>query len=302
MSHGADSLRSIVFALAANLAIALVKFGAAWFTGSGAMLAEAVHSVADAGNQVLLIVGLSRARRPPDEFHPLGYGKSIYVWSFLVAILLFSMGGMFSLYEGWHKLHAPEALSRPWIALGVLLFAIAAEAVSLRAALVEVAKVRAGRRLWRWFRESRQSELIVVVGEDIAALAGLLLALLAIGLAIVTGDPFYDALGTLAIGLLLVFIAVAVGLEVKALLIGQGVEPAVLAAMRRHLQGEAEIADIYNLLTLQLGDVVMVAVKARLLPAASAAALVESINAIEGRFKAAFPAVRWLFFEPDCRD
>ncbi len=302
MSHGADSLRTIVYALAANLAIALAKFGAALVTGSGAMLAEAVHSVADAGNQVLLIAGLRRARRPPDVDHPLGYGKSIYVWSFLVAILLFSMGGMFSLYEGWHKLHAPETVNRPWIAIGVLLFAIGAETVSLRAALFEVGKVRAGRRLWHWFRESRQSELLVVVGEDIAALAGLLLALFAIGLTIVTGDPFYDALGTLAIGALLVLIAVAVGLEVKALLIGQGVEPVVLAAMRRHLQDEAEIVEIYNLLTMQLGDDVMVAVKARLSPAPSAAAMIESINAMESRFKSAFPAVRWLFFEPDIRD
>ena len=177
MSNGADSHKSIMFALCANLAIAIAKGVAAVVTGSGAMLAEAVHSLADTGNQGLLLVGLRHAKRPPSPDFPLGYGKAIYTWSFLVAIILFSVGGLFSLYEGFHKLAHPEPLASPWWAVGVLVFAIVAESVSMWGCLREVAKARRGRSLWGWFRASRQSELLVVFGEDLAALIGLVLGL-----------------------------------------------------------------------------------------------------------------------------
>jgi cation diffusion facilitator family transporter len=189
MAGKADSVRTILYALGANLAIAAAKSAAAFFTGSSAMLAEAIHSFADSGNQGLLLWGLKQAKRPPSADYPLGWGKAVFFWSFVVALVLFTLGGVFSLYEGWHKLHNLEPLSYPWVAVGVLVFGLAAETVSLRACLKEVAKVRAGRGLWRWFRESRQSELLVILGEDLAALLGLALALAAILIAIFTGEP-----------------------------------------------------------------------------------------------------------------
>lgn len=299
MSHGADSLKSILFALCANLAIAIAKGVAAVVTSSGAMLAEAIHSLADTGNQGLLLIGLRHAKRPPSPDFPLGYGRAIYTWSFLVALILFSVGGLFSLYEGFHKLAHPEPLASPWWAVGVLVFAIGAESVSMWGCLREVDKARRGRSLWGWFRASRQSELLVVFGEDLAALVGLVLALAAVGATMLTGNPLYDSLGTIAIGVLLVVVAIFVAIEVKALLIGQGVDPMVDGEMRRFLGEQPEVAQLLNLLTMQMGDRVMVAVKARMSPAADASALIDAINRVEARFRGAFPEVMWLFFEPD---
>lgn len=302
MAHGANSIKTILFALGANFSIAIAKFVAAFMTGSGAMMAEAIHSVADTGNQVLLLLGIKHSKRPPSDDYPLGHGKAIYIWSFLVALLLFSMGGMYSLYEGWHKLHAPEPINAPWIAIGVLIFAIIAEGVSMWGCLTEVNKVRHGRSLWHWFRESRQSELVVVFGEDLAALAGLVLALIAIIATLVTGNPLYDALGTLAIGTLLVLIAIAIAIEVKALLIGQGVETATRQKMYEFLSARDDITEIYNLRSLHMGDDVMVAIKARMKPTGSELGLIQAINETETAFKQAFPEVIWLFFEPDVKD
>lgn len=299
MANGADSVKSIIFALSANGAIAIAKFATALATGSSAMLAEAIHSAADTGNQVLLLIGLRRARRPPSADYPLGYGKAIYFWSFLVALLLFSLGGVFSIYEGWHKLADPQPMQRPWLAVGVLVFAVIAESVSMWGCVREINKVRHGRSLWRWFRDSRQSELLVVLAEDTAALLGLMFALSAILLTILTGDLRYDAWGTLVIGALLIAIALIVGIEIKALLIGQGVEPTVDRAMRDFLRTRPEVAEVLNLLTMQLGEQVMVAVKARMQDPGSASRLIDAINKVEVEFRAAFPAVLWLFFEPD---
>ena len=302
MSAPADSLKSILYALGANLAIALAKSAGASFTGSASMLAEAIHSFADCANQGLLLWGLKEARRVASPEHPLGYGRAIYFWSFIVALMLFSMGGLFSIYEGVHKLSAHEPLRDPWIAIGILVFGIAAESVSLWGALREINKERGDRSLWRWFRTSRQSELLVVLGEDIAALGGLSLAIGFIALALVTGDPMWDALGSIAIGSLLILVAVGVAVEVKALLLGQSADPEALDRMRSHLQSQPEVARLYSVLTQQLGGDIMVAVKARMHPVASDSALVEAINRVERGFRAQFPAVRWLFFEPDLRD
>jgi len=300
MSHeGNDSLKSIFFALGANAAIFLAKLAAALITGSGAMLAEAIHSLADTGNQILLLVGIKQSRRPPTLDYPLGFGKSIYFWSFIVALIMFSLGGMFSIYEGVHKLQHPEPLSRPWLAVAVLLFSIAAESVSLWGCLREVNKVRGERSLATWFRESRQSELLVVFGEDLAALLGLTFALFAVGITMATGNPFYDALGSIVIGGLLVLIAILIGVEVKSLLIGQGVEPARKKEMIESLEQEDKIDKVFNLLTYQLGNDVMVAVKARMQNCATADELVDAINDCEIRLKERFPEILWLFFEPD---
>ena len=302
MSAGADSLKSILFALGANFLIAVAKTGGAIFTGSSSMLAEAIHSYADCANQGLLLWGMREGRRSPDRDHPLGYGKAIYFWSFIVALMLFSMGGLFSIYEGVHKLQSTEPVTNAWVAIGILVFGIAAESVSLWGCLREVNKDRGRQGLWRWFRSSRQSELLVVFAEDIAALGGLTLALVFISLSVVTGNPAWDAAGSICIGVLLVLVAVLVGVQVKELLIGQSVEARVLERMRAHLASHDEVETVYNMLTQQLGSDVMVAVKAKMRPAASAQALIESINRVEQGFRAAFPQVQWLFFEPDLAD
>jgi divalent metal cation (Fe/Co/Zn/Cd) transporter len=227
---------------------------------------------------------------------------ALYFSSFLVALLLFSVGGAFSIYEGIHKLTAHEPLNMPWIAVGVLVFGIVAESISMAACMREVGKARRGRSLWRWFRDSRQSELIVIFGEDLAALLGLVLALLAVLLTMLTGNPVFDALGTLAIGVLLVVVAVFIAVEVKALLIGQGVEPDRKAAIEAFLTARPEISRVFNLVTLQLGNDVMLAVKAEMSRDLAGHGIVEAINAVEKDLKAEFPEILWSFFEPDAAD
>jgi len=299
MSAGGDSTRAILFALGANFAIACAKGVAAFFTGSGAMLAETVHSFADCGNQLLLMLGVKQSRREPTADYPLGYGKAIYFWSFLVALMLFSVGGMYSVYEGLHKLQHPEPLQQWWWAVGVLVFGIVAEGMSMRACLQEVKKARGDRSLWEWFRESRQAELVVIFGEDLAALIGLALALVAVVLSVVTGDPIWDAIGTLAIGLLLVVVAIFVAVEVKALLIGQSMDPEREQEVRAFVAAQPEVANVMSLITLQLGNEVMLSVQAEMSPVDSADALIEAINRVERAVKQRFPEVRWSFFEPD---
>ncbi len=298
--HG--STRAIFYALGANLGIAVAKGVAAWVTGSGSMLAEAIHSLADSANQGLLFIGLSRARQPVTREHPLGHGKAIYFWSFLVALMLFSMGGLFSVYEGIHKLaelRGAHGVDRPWVAVTVLVVGIVLEGLSLAGALRESRVARRGRSLWRWFRTSRQAELLAVVGEDLAALLGLLLALVGIGLTMVTGNPAFDALGSIAIGVLLLFVAVAVGVEVKSLLIGESADPAVEEEIRTFISRHETVAELFGLITFQLGPDLMVAVKARMAEAESAPRLLAEVNRCERELKAAFPQVRWSFFEPD---
>jgi len=265
------------------------------------MLAEAIHSYADSGNQGLLLLGMKRAKRPPSPDYPLGYGKAIFFWSFIVALVLFSLGGLFSVYEGWHKLAHPEPLSYPWVAVGILVFGLAAEAVSLRACLMEVNKVRGSRSLWRWFRESRQSELVVVLGEDLAALLGLALALVAVLATIFSGNPVWDALGSIAIGVVLIVVAIGIAVEIKGLLIGQSADPETETRLRNFLESHPEIERVLRLLTLQLGTSVMVSVKVQM-KAATAAELVEGINRAERAMRAEFPEIQWLFFEPDVAD
>ena len=302
MSGQADSLKSILFALFANTAIAVAKGVAALLTGSGAMLAEAVHSVADAGNQLLLILGLRQTKKTPTDDHPLGFGKSIYFWSFLVAVILFSVGGMFSVYEGTYKLRHPEPLAHTWVAVAVLTFAIVAESISLWGCMREVNKERHGRSIVQWFRQSRSSALIVVFGEDIAALLGLVFALVAILATHITGDPLWDALGTISIGVLLIVVAVFIAVEVKDLLIGQSVDPATLAEMREFFDERPEIEEVFSLLTMQFGPDAMVAIKARMVPTGSEQGLIDTINKVESDFRSRFEITSWLFFEPDVED
>ena len=289
MSQG-SSLRAVLYALAANSGILIAKGTAAAVTGSSAMLAEAIHSAADCGNQVLLLRGMKEAKREPDARHPLGYGKVVYFWAFLVAVLLFSVGGLFSVYEGWHKLHATEPISNPVIAIVVLAVSIVLESFSLAGCVREIRKVSRGTSLWKFFHVSRNSDLIIVLGEDIAALAGLALALAAILLALATGNPMFDALGSIAVGALLIFVAVLLSLEIKALITGESAEAGTENEIRTFLAGRSEVAEVYNLLTLQMGEGIMLAIKARMKEMGSATAMIEDINRVEADLRAAFPS------------
>jgi cation diffusion facilitator family transporter len=302
MSGKADSLKSVLYALGANFAIALAKSAGAAYTGSSAMLAEAIHSFADCGNQGLLLWGMRSVKKPPTDEHPLGYGKAIYFWSFVVALMLFSMGGLFSIYEGAHKLGAPEPLKDAWVALSILAFGIAAESVSLWGALREIDKERGTRGYWSWFRSSRTSELVVIFGEDIAALGGLVLAFCFILIAVVTGNPMWDALGSITIGVLLVLVAVLVGREVASMLVGHSADPLVVQAMREHLAQQPDVQRVLNLITQQLGPDVMVAVKAVMKPQGSEHQMIDAVNRVERSLRQAFPQLRWCFFEPDHSD
>ena len=302
MSHSPDSLKSIFFALGANLAIFVAKLITALYTHSGAMLAEAIHSLADCGNQLLLLLGIKLAKRPASPDYPLGHGKEVYFWSFIVALILFSMGGLFSIYEGVHKLHDPHPVHSPLLAIAILAFSFLAEGVSLWGCIREVNKERQGRTLWQWFRDTRKSDLLVVFGEDSAALLGLSFAIIAVLLTMLTGNPLYDAAGSIAIGVLLVIVALSVGIEVKSLLVGQGVESRVREEMIALLEERPEIEYLYNVKTLQLGNDVMIAIKAKMVPLGTDQALIEAINRCEDALQERFPQIMWCFFEPDNAD
>jgi cation diffusion facilitator family transporter len=297
-----SSARAILYAFCANLGIALTKLWAAIYTGSGSMLAESIHSFADSGNQVLLWIGLKQSQRPPDAHYPLGYGKITYFWSFIVALLLFSMGGLFSIYEGWHKLHAPQALHQPWIALVVLGISIALESVSLAGCLREIAKLRGERSLSAWLRTTRNAELVVVLGEDVAALVGLVLAFSFVGLAAATGDVRFDALGSITIGVVLVAVSIFVAIRIKGLLVGRSAEEDLERAIRAEIDGDPAIDALLNAITMQLGPQIMLAAKVRMKPGIPIELAVGQINALERRIKARFPEVAWLFVEPDVAD
>ena len=302
MSHGADSLKSIFFALGANIVVAISKYVAAFITGSGSMLAEAIHSTADTGNQILLLVGMKQAKRPPNQNYPLGYGKAIYFWSFIVALMLFSIGGMFSVYEGIHKLDSTDTIEMPIVAITVLIISIFAEGTALWGAYREVRKDLNGRSLLKWFKETRRSELIILLGEDSAAIVGLTFALGAILLTVYTGNPVYDAFGGIMIGVLLIIVAFFVGKEIMSLLIGEGVEPQTEIEMSDFINSLEDVDTLLNIVTLQLGNDVMLSVKVKMQPANSGVALVKMINAAEVLIKKRFPEVLWLFFEPDITD
>jgi cation diffusion facilitator family transporter len=298
--HG--SVKAILYALGANFGIALAKGGAAFWTGSGAMLAETIHSLADCANQVLLLIGVRRSLAPATDEHPLGYGRAMYFWSLMVALMLFSVGGLFSVYEGVERLMHTEGLRDPWIAIGILVFSIVLETLSLMGALKVIRERQGSRTFWQWFRATRQSALMVVAGEDIAALAGLVFALIALLLAVATGNPIYDALGSVAIGVLLIAVAFAIVLEVKSMIIGESADPLVRDDIRRFVAGRPEVTEILNLITVQWGHYIVVTVKARMRETRDARRMIDEINACETALKQRFPEVKWIFFEPDTAD
>lgn len=297
-SHG-SSAKAIFYAFTANLGIAIAKSFAAVYTGSGSMQAEAIHSFADCGNQVLLYLGIKQSEKPADEEHPLGYGKITYFWSFIVAILLFSMGGLFSIYEGWHKLHSSEGLSKVWIALLVLGVSIILETFSLLGALREIRSIRGDKPFWQWFKHTRNAELVVVLGEDTAAIIGLVLAFAFVLMASITGNPVYDAIGSICIGIILITIAIFIAWRIKALIIGRSAEPELVELITKIIAEDENIESLLNSITLQFGPQVMLAAKLKMKAGISIETAVEHINDLEKKIKQQAPTIGWCFMEPD---
>jgi cation diffusion facilitator family transporter len=293
--------RAIIAALSANLGIAVTKFGAFLLTGSSSMLAESIHSVADSGNQGLLLVGGARARRTATKDHPFGYGRSRYLYAFLVAVVLFSVGGLFALYEGYHKWRHPEPIEGRWwwVPLIVLVVAIGLESYSLRTAIVESNPLRGSRSWVQFVRGAKAPELPVVLLEDLAALIGLILALFGVGMTLATGDGTWDAVGTALIGLLLVAVAVLLAVEMSSLLLGEAARPEHVAAVRTALRGPG-VDRVIHLRTMHLGpDEVLVAAKISVSTDGTAAEVARAIDAAEQRVRAALPLQAVIYLEPD---
>ena len=302
MSAGGSS-RAIVAALSANLGIAVTKFVAYLLTGSSSMLAESVHSVADSGNQILLLVGGRRARREASPAHPFGYGRERYLYSFIVAIVLFSVGGLFALYEAWHKWSDPHGLEGQWwwVPIVVLVAAIGMESFSFRTAIVESNHVR-GKQSWVSFvRSAKAPELPVVLLEDLGALIGLVLALFGVGLTLATGDGRWDAAGTACIGVLLVIIAVVLAVETRSLLLGESATRENIAAIEGALVGPG-VLSVIHMRTQHVGpEELLVAAKIEVAATETASAVAEAIDAAEKRVRSAVPIATLIYLEPDLR-
>jgi len=294
------SRKAILAAFLANLGIAIAKLVGFFVTGAASMLAEAVHSMADSGNQGLLFLGGSRARRQATREHPFGYGRERYFWAFVVALVLFSMGGLFAIYEAIEKLRHPHELESPLVAIGILVFAIALESWSFRTAIVEANHVRGDLGWWAFIRRSKIPELPVVLLEDLGALLGLVLALGGIIAAEVTGNARFDATGSLAIGVLLVVIAMILAAEMKGLLIGESAVEGDEAAIRSAFESTPQVRRVIHMKTQHLGpEELLVAAKVELDPGLSFEDVAATINAAEANVRAAVPAARVIYVEPD---
>ena len=294
------STRAIIAALLANIGIAITKFIAAAFSGSASMFAEGIHSLADSGNQILLIIGGKRAKRDATAMHPFGYGRSRYIYAFMVSIVLFSVGGLFSILEGVEKLQHPHELEMVWLPLVVLGAAIIMESLSLRTAIIEANHVRHGQGWIQFIRHAKSPELPVILLEDLAALIGLVLAFGGVGLTVLTGDATWDAIGTLAIGVLLVLVAIILGRETSSLLVGEGANAGDAMKIRGSLEATAGVESVIHMKTLYLGpDELMVAAKIAVKTSASAQDIADVINAAETSIREAVPAARVIYLEPD---
>ncbi|HKF00575.1 MAG TPA: cation diffusion facilitator family transporter [Actinomycetes bacterium] len=299
-TEGEGGTRAIIAAFLANLGIAIIKFVAFLFTGASSMLAESIHSVADTGNQGLLVLGGRRSRRDPTPKHPFGYGRERYFAAFLVAVVLFTVGGLFALWEGYEKLRHPHELESPVWAFAVLFVAIALEGFSLRTAVREGNRVRGSLSWWMFIRRSKSPEIPVVLLEDVGALCGLLFALTGITLAVVTGNSRFDALGSLAIGVLLVVIAVIVGVEMRSLLLGESASRTQVEAISAALAGAPGVHRVIHLRTMHLGpDELLVGAKLAFAPDLTVRELSEVIDGAEERVRARVPAAHLMYLEPD---
>jgi cation diffusion facilitator family transporter len=292
--------RAIVAALAANLAIAVAKFVAFLFSGSSSMLAESVHSVADSGNQGLLLLGGKKAQREATPQHPFGYGRERYIYAFLVSIVLFTVGGMFAIYEGYEKIHDPHAIEAWYWPVGVLVFAIIAEGFSFRTAIKESNETRGALSWSQFIRRAKAPELPVVLLEDLGALIGLVLALIGVGLALLTGDGVWDGIGTLCIGILLIVIAVVLALETKSLLLGEAAGTEDVEKIKAAVVDGDTVTRVIHMRTLHLGpEELLVAAKIAVQGDDTATEVANAINAAEARIRAAVPIARVIYLEPD---
>ncbi len=296
----AGSVKAVLYALGANTGIALGKSVGAVITGSGSLFAEALHSWADCGNQILLLIGMKNAKKTPDADHPMGYGKVAYFYSMCVGMLLFFGAGVTAIKEGFERMHSTEPVSYIGVSIGILILAVLLESFSLWGALKGAEAERGDQSIWEWFKSTRQAELLVVTAEDIAALAGLLIALLALIATAVTGNPIFDAIGSVFVGILLVVVAVLVMLEIKSLITGESASSETREAILMLLGAHPEVEKVFNLITIQWGSDVMVAVKAKMKPQVSDLALIDAINAVEQELQDKL-GIRWVFFEPDVR-
>jgi cation diffusion facilitator family transporter len=298
-AHG-HGTKAVIAALLANAGIAIAKFGAFLLTSSASMLAESIHSVADSGNQGLLLLGGKRAKRAPTPQHPFGYGRERYFWSFVVALILFSLGGMFAIYEGIEKLRHPHELESGGIAIGVLLVAIVLEIFSFRTAIQESNLVR-GDMSWPTFvRKAKVPELPVVLLEDLGALLGLCMALTAVSLTIATDDPMWDGIGTLSIGVLLVVIAIFLAVEMKSLLIGEAASETDQGAITAAVESDPSVRRLIHMRTQHIGpEELLVGVKLEFAPGLSVSDVADTINRVEATVRAAVPTTRVIYVEPD---
>ena len=295
-------MRAIIAALLANIGIAITKFIAAAFSGSASMFAEGIHSVADSGNQILLIVGGKRAKRAATAAHPFGYGRSRYIYAFMVSIVLFAVGGLFSIMEGLNKLQHPHELEMVWLPMVVLGTAIILESFSLRTAVVESNKIR-GKQSWvKFIRHAKSPELPVILLEDLAALIGLVLAFGGVGLTVLTGDAIWDAIGTLAIGALLILVAIVLGLETSSLLVGEGATAEDTGKIRAALKNTGGVESVIHMKTLYLGpDELMVGAKIAVAETATGKQIAKIIDAAEAAMREAVPSARVIYLEPDIK-
>lgn len=294
------STAHIIQSLAVNLAIAAVKAIAAYFTKSGSMLAEALHSFSDCGNQVLLLIGVRQARKPPDANHPLGYGRAIYFWSFLVALMLFVGGGVFSIYEGIHKIKEPEPVERVWLGIGILAVSLLLEGGATISNIRELNKRRGKKGFFQFLKDTTDSDLIVVFGENSAAVVGLALAIAALALAAVTNDGRWDGIGSAAIGLVLVAVAAFLATKVSKLLLGVAADPEVTAEARKIVKDMPELERILNVLAMQQGPgEVLLHIKIAFQSHLTISEACRAINVFEERLRAARPEVKWVYVEPD---
>ena len=294
------STSHIIQSLIANLVIAVGKGVAAVMTGSGALLAETLHSFADCGNQLLLLLGVKRAQQAPDATHPLGYGRSLYFWSFMVALLLFTGGGVFSIYEGIHKILEPEPVSKVHVGLAILGFSIALEGWATLSNIRELNRRRRAVPFFRYLRETKDSDLVVIFGENAAATLGLVFAIAALALSYLTGDSRWDAVGSLAIGVVLIGVAIFLAVEVKSLLVGEAADPAISAAVQEHVPTPEGVEELLEVITVQQGPgEVMAAFKIRFQDTLTANEVCAAINRFEAALRGKCPEVKWCFVEPD---
>jgi cation diffusion facilitator family transporter len=299
----AGSASEVVKSLIVNSVIASAKGVAAAITGSGTMLAETLHSFADCGNQVLLLVGIKQSKKPPDELHPLGYGRNMYFYSFIVALLLFSGGGMFSIYEGVHKFQHPEPVGDIGIAIGILIGAILLEGWATLGNIKLMNQRRAGGPFFKYLKNSKDSDLVVVFGENSAAVLGLVLALISLVIAKQTNDGRWDAIGSLAIGIVLIGVAIFLAREIKSLLVGEAADPALVKNVEELATVEPNIEKVVRILTVQQGPgEILVAMKLKFKDGLDTATLVGVINDFERKLEQRVPEVKWTFIEPDHAD